>query len=405
MTMSNTSEAGIAGPLLVFGPGFREELLRRGYTPWTVAKQLGLMTHVSRWLGAGGLEASDLTAVRVEQFLTHRRESGLALYVSARGVRPLLEYLRGLGFAPTSEVAAPLTASEVLLERYSAYLLERRGLCRSSVRNYVDVARAFCSDRERNLGGLALDGLDAAAVSEFVLRETRRCSVGSAKCMVTRLRAFLRFLHLEGQLEQDLTGAVPGVASWRLASLVKALDPSDVARLLASCDRRSRLGRRDFAVVLLLSRLGLRSAEVAAMRLEDIDWRASEIMIRGKGSRHERLPLPADVGEAVAGWLRRGRPRCESVFVFTRVRAPHGGLDPTGVTAVVRRACRRAGVSEVGAHRLRHTAATEMLRAGASLSDVGQVLRHRDADTTSIYAKVDRLALAAVIAPWPGGAA
>ena len=188
---------------------------------------------------------------------------------------------------------------------------------------------------------------------------------------------------------------MPSVASWRLASLAKALDAASVARLLASCDRRTRVGRRDYAILTVLSRLGLRAGEVAALQLGDVDWRAGEVLIRGKGSRHERLPLPADVGEALAGWLARGHPRCESAFVFTRLRAPHGGLSASAVSQIVRRACQRAGLPVVGAHRLRHTAATEMLRAGGSLTEVGQVLRHRGRDVTSIYAKVDRLALAA----------
>jgi len=316
----------------------------------------------------------------------------------------LLDYLCGLGVLPAVP-AAPSTPGEVLMERYSAYLLGRRGLAASSVRNYVGVARLFLADRERVRGQLALKELNGEAVSEFVLRESRRCSVGSAKCMVTRLRALLRFLHVEGEIERDLAGAVPSVASWRLASLVRALDARSVQRLLASCDRRTRVGRRDFAILTMLSRLGLRAGEVAALRLSDVDWRAGEVLIRGKGSRQERLPLPADVGETLAGWLSRGRPRCEAVFLFTRLRAPHGGLSPGAVSQIVRRACQRAGLPVVGAHRLRHTAATEMLRAGGSLTEVGQVLRHRGRDVTSIYAKVDRLALAAVVAPWPGAGA
>jgi integrase/recombinase XerD len=270
------------------------------------------------------------------------------------------------------------------------------------VRNYVNVAREFFTDRERTHGALALAKLDAAAVIAFVLREARRSSVGSAKCTATRLRCLLRFLHVEGEISHDLTGAVPRIASWRLASLVKALDGESIRRLLGSCDPCSRAGRRDLAVLTLLSRLGLRAGEVRALRLEDVNWRAGEIMIRGKGSRQEQLPLPVDVGEALADWLRDARPRCEHQLVFTRVRAPHTGLSTTGIAGIVHAACKRAGLPKTGPHRLRHTAATEMLRAGASLSDVGQVLRHRDADTTAIYAKVDRLALAALIQPWPG---
>lgn len=403
--MGSRAPARVSGPLAGFAAGFGEHLARRAYRPGSVADQLWLLVDVSRWLAERGLGASDLTVARVEQFSAQRRASGRSRLRSVRALCPLLEYLRGLGAAPAAVRLAPVTPSDALVERYSAYLLERRGLSPSTVRNYVGVARAFLSWRETAAGALALAELDGAVVLEFVLSESQRCSVGSAKCMVTRLRALLRFLHVEGEIDRELAGVVPSVASWRLASLVKALDAASVTRLLASCDRRTRSGRRDFAVLMLLSRLGLRAGEVAGLRLADIDWRAGELVVRGKGSRQERLPLPVDVGEAVAGWLTRGRPRCECVFVFTRVRAPLDGLSPGGVSAIVQHACQRAGLPVVGAHRLRHTAATEMLRAGASLTEVGQVLRHRGRDVTSIYAKVDRLALAAVVAPWPGAAA
>jgi integrase len=363
------------------------------------------MADVSRWLAEHELGAGDLTVSVVERFLTERRAAGGARYLSSRALRPLLGYLRELGVTPLAVAAAPSTPAEVLIGRYSLYLLERRGLARSTVRNYVGVARVFLADRERVCGELTLSELDGTAVSEFVLRESRRSSVGSAKCMVTRLRALLRFLHVDGEVEQHLAGAVPSVASWRLASLVKALDTTSVQRLLASCDRRTRVGRRDFAIITLLSRLGLRAGELAALQLQDVDWRAGELLVREKGGRQERLPLPADVGEILVGWLERGRPRRDSAFVFTRVRAPHGGLSAGAVSQIVRRACQRAGLPIVCAHRLRHTAATEMLRAGGSLTEVGQVLRHRGRDVTSIYAKVDRLALAQVVMPWPGSAA
>lgn len=403
--MSNPSRVEMSGPLAAFAPGFLEDLLRQGYRPGTAAKQLQLMAHISRWLAAHGLGGGELTAVRVGQFLAQRRASGQGHLVSDRGVGPLLHYLRGVGVAPAGEATAPRTPRELLIDRYSAYLLERRGLSASTVRNYTTSANDFLADRERRHGKLALGELDAVAINAFVLREAKRLSVGSAGCTVTRLRSLLRFLYVEGEIAHDLTGAVPRVARWRLASLVKAVDGQSVARLLDSCDRRDWVGRRDLAVLTLLSRLGLRAGEVCALRLEDIDWRAGEIMVRGKGSREEQLPLPVDVGQALVGWLRGGRPRCGHPFVFTRVRAPHGGLSSTAVADIVRAACGRAGLPPMGSHRLRHTAATEMLRAGASLSDVGQVLRHRHAETTSIYAKVDRLALAALVQPWPGGAA
>jgi integrase/recombinase XerD len=270
------------------------------------------------------------------------------------------------------------------------------------VRGYCNHARAFLADRDRVCGGLALAGLDVAAINDYLLRESRRLSVYSTQAVAIALRSLLRFLHLAGLIDRDLAVAVPTVANWRLASLVKALDGATVAQLLASCDRQSQTGRRDYAIVLLLSRLGLRIGDVAALRLEDLDWRAGELAISGKGDRQARLPLPIDIGEAIVDWLRGGRPECESRFVFTRIRAPHLGLHPSSLNGVVHRACQRAGLPEVGPHRLRHTAATEMLRAGSSLREIGQVLRHCGSEVTSIYAKVDRLALVALVAPWPG---
>ena len=286
--MSNPSRVEMSGPLAAFAPGFLEDLLRQGYRPGTAAKQLQLMAHISRWLAAHGLGGGELTAVRVGQFLAQRRASGQGHLVSDRGVGPLLHYLRGVGVAPAGEATAPRTPRELLIDRYSAYLLERRGLSASTVRNYTTSANDFLADRERRHGKLALGELDAVAINAFVLREAKRLSVGSAGCTVTRLRSLLRFLYVEGEIAHDLTGAVPRVARWRLASLMKAVDGQSVARLLDRCDRRDWVGRRDLAVLTLLSRLGLRAGEVCALRLEDIDWRAGEIMVRGKGSREER---------------------------------------------------------------------------------------------------------------------
>jgi integrase/recombinase XerD len=397
-------ELGMAGPLAAFAAGFGSELVARGYRPGSSAAQLQLMADASGWLAARGLQAGDLTEALVERLMAERRASGCSRLLSSRALSPLVEYLRGLGVVPPAVAGVASTPSEELVGRYSAYLLVRRGLAPSTVRNYVGVARVFLAWREKTEGGLELDRLDVAAVSAFVLAESQRSCVGSAKCMVTRLRVLLRFLHVEGEIEYALADAVPSVAGWRLAGLVKALDARSVQRLLTSCDRRTRVGRRDFAMITLLWRLGLRAGEVAALQLQDVDWRAGELLVRGKGSRQERLPLPADVGETRGGGWERGPPPRDSVFVFTRVRAPYGGLSAGAVSQVVRRACQRAGLPIVSAHRLRHTAATEMLRAGGSLTEVGQVLRHRGRDVTSIYAKVDRLALAQVVMPWPGSA-
>ena len=217
------------------------------------------------------------------------------------------------------------------------------------------------------------------------------------------LRSLLRFLHLEGVLERSLAGAVPSVYGPRLSGLPKRLEPGQADALLASCDTSTVIGRRDLAILTVLARLGLRAAEVAALSLEDIDWRAGELVVHGKGGRSERLPLPLDVGEAIVGYLRDGRPEsAQDRAVFVRVRAPHHRLSPGGVTYVVEAAARRAGLGQIHAHRLRHTAASEMMRAGATLPEVGQVLRHRRAASPAIYAKVDREALRQIERLWPG---
>jgi integrase/recombinase XerD len=230
--------------------------------------------------------------------------------------------------------------------------------------------------------------------------------VGSAKLIVCALRSLLRWLHLTGQMPASLASAVPPVAGWRLSGMPKGLEAGELRRLLASCDRRTRAGRRDYAVMLLLSRLGLRAGEVAGLGLDDIDWRRGELTIRGKGNRAERLPLPADVGAAIAAYLRRGRPATAGGrSVFVRVHAPHRALTTGGVTMIVFDAAQRAGLGRLHAHRLRHTAATAMLHAGSPLPEVGQVLRHSSMLTTAIYAKVDRSALAVLARPWPAGPA
>jgi integrase/recombinase XerD len=310
-----------------------------------------------------------------------------------------------LGVVPPAGSREPATAAGALLDRYADYLRARRGLKPSTIRNYCNHARDFLTDRERLLGRLALEALDVAAINDYMLRESRRVSVSSTGAAAGALRSLLRFLHVEGLIDRDLAVAVPTVAKWRLASLVRAVDAPFLARLFAACDRTTPIGRRDFAIIVLLSRLGLRIGEVAALRLGDLDWRAGELQISGKGNRKERLPLPVDVGEAIVDWLRHGRPDCASRFVFVRLRAPRVGLHPASLNGVVHRACARAGLPAVTAHQLRHTAATEMLRAGSSLREVGQVLRHRGSEVTSIYAKVDRRALASLVQPWPGALA
>lgn len=401
--MSRPSRVRATGPLAPYTTGFRQELVRQGYTAHSASNQLQLMAHASRWLASSGLGVEALSPSRVEEFLAHRRAEGYTLWLSAKAMVPMLDYLRGLGAVPTPAPAVPATEAEQLEGCYRTYLVEERGLAAGTIAGYLHVARLFFSARAAG-GGLRLERLTAAEVTEFVLAECATRSVGSAKFVVCGLRSLVRYLYVAGHIDVELDAAVPTVASWRLAGVPVTFGRAEVARLLASCDRRTTFGRRDYAVLILLARLGLRAGEVATLDLGDIDWHAGELVVRGKGRRQERLPLPVDVGEAVAGWMRRGRPRCNCTEVITRVRAPHRGLSTAGVSAIVSAACRRAGLHEVNAHRLRHTAATEMLRAGAALSEVGQVLRHASVLTTAIYAKVDRDRLRTLALPWPGAA-
>jgi len=394
------SRVKVTGPLVPYVAGFRAELDSQGYRPNAMTDQLRLMAHVSRWLASKSLDLEQLTPERVEEFLVARRAAGYALWCSLKGVAPLLAYLRRLGVVPLPERTGPTTPVEQLLEVYRCYLVEERGLAASTVRSNLHVARLFLATRPQ-VPTLGLGELRAGDVVDFVREECRGRSIGSARYIVAGLRAFLRYCHLSGRTSRPLVDAVPKIASWQLAALPRALEPAAVAALLRSCDRRTSFGRRDFAALLLLSRLGLRAGEVAALRLQDVEWRKGELVVRGKGSRHERLPLPRDVGEAIAGWLRRGRPRCAAREVFTRLRAPHRRLSPAGVSGIVYAAYRRAGMPEVSAHRLRHSAATEMLRAGAGLAEIAQVLRHRSVATTAIYAKLDRSALQGLAKPWP----
>ncbi len=285
-----------------------------------------------------------------------------------------------------------------LLAEFRTWLDRERGLSPVSVGCYSKQAKYFLAA----VGGPgAVSGLDAGKVTAFTVEHSRDRNGWSAKAMVTSLRAFLRFAHATGRTAVPLAGAVPAVASWRLAALPRGLSQAEIGRLLAGCDRQTAAGLRDYAVLSLLARLGLRGAEAAGLRLDDIDWRAGEIAVTGKGSRTERLPLPAPAGEALAAWLTDGRPRCGPRAVFVTVRRPYRQLTPEAVRAVMGRACDRAGLERRGSHRFRHALATEMLRAGASLPEVGQVLRHRNMLSTSIYAKVDHDALRPLARPWP----
>ncbi len=291
-------------------------------------------------------------------------------------------------------------ARDQLAEAFRGYLARERGLAQGTVDNYSHNAALFLARLPDPLDD-ALREMAAGRVLE-VIGELIRPGGPSARSLSVPLRSLLRFLHVTGRIPRPLAGAVPTEPRWRLASLPARIDGSAVSALLAACDRGSERGQRDYAVLVLLSRLGLRAAEAAGLTLDDADWRGGTLLIHGKGGRADRLPLPSDAGEAMACYLR-ARPRdLPGQAVFWTVRTLRQPLSRQGVADVVRRACAAAGMEPAGPHRLRHALAGELLAAGAALGEVAQMLRHQDLRTTAIYAKVDRTALAQLARPWPG---
>lgn len=393
----------MAGSLAPYAAGYREHLARQGYRS-TTTKHLCLMAQISRWLTSRGLDTDSLTLAGLEEFSSWREDSGYVTSLSIHSAALLCDYLVGVGvITRVGVVVAERPFDEVVL-RYRRYLNDERGLSASSVAQYVKASGHFLQWLYLH-GDVELRNLNADILNQFIFATSQRVKTTTAGRTIATLRSLLWFFYLEGITPTALAPAVLSVAPWRQSELPKALDAKHVVRLLKSCDRRTASGRRDFAILMLLSRLGLRAREVAGLQLNDIDWRQGELVVRGKGHREDRLPLPRDVGEALVTWLERGRPRCACRSVFVRACVPFREISASGVSAIVRRACGRIGLSPVGAHCLRHTTATRILQAGGSLAEVAQVLRHRSQQTTAHYAKVDRLALVAVVRSWPGGGA
>ena len=383
--MSVLYRVRMTGPLAPHATGLAGELARLGFTEMSARAQLGLAAHLSRWLAAAGLGTMALTVPVAEEYLAARRAAGYSADLTPKALAPLLGYLRELGVAPEAEIAGPTTQAEALLERYRRYLLAERGLRGKVARGYVDSVRPFVAGHAA-AGGADLRWLTAGDVTAFLTGESRRLAPKTAQRLATGAR---------GGREGRSAGARRG--------LPRPLEPAQVRALLASCDPGTAGGRRDLAMMTLMSRMGLRAGEVAGLRLDDIDWRRGEITIAGKGNRRDQLPLPADAGEVVADWLRHGRPSTAlDRSVFIRVKAPHRGLTAGGVTMAVFAAGQRAGLGTIHAHRLRHSAATAMLAEGGSLAEIGQVLRHRRPATTAAYTKVSIEALRALARPWPG---
>ncbi len=388
--MADPFKVRVSGPLSSQAHGLATELIRAGYSPRTARDQVYVLAQLSRWLTEERLSAAELTPVVMERFLLARRTAGHRRWCTARSLTPMLMFLRGVRVIPAAgQEAVPESAVATLVLAYRRYLVMERRLAAASVMSRVEIARRFLSSLDGH--GLQLDRLAPGDVTGFVLDQSRRYRPGSMRVLTVALRCLLRFLFLTGAVDRDLSAAVPGIA-YRHGGLPKGVDSATVVALLNSCDRSTAVGVRDYAILILLVRLGLRAGEVAALRLADVDWRAGELVIRGKGNRIDRLPLPADVGTVLVDYLRNGRRRSPCRALFVRACGPDAVMTPRSVTMVARTASARAGIPVVGAHRLRHTAATGMLRSGASLPEIAQALRHRSEASTAIYATVDRAA-------------
>lgn len=404
MNTTSTHRNGPFGPLLPYVNTYRDQSRQQGFASGYIAEQICVLKLLGLWLHRTNRKLTQLNEQTCELFVRRALRRGYPRNAAKSTLRRLLQMLRRDGVIPVAKPLRP-TPSGRLVCAYERFLLEERKLAAQTVVTHQRFASRFMAERF-GPGPVALSKLQAQDVTSFVQRHAHRHGPAYASCLVTALRSFLRYLHYRGLVTAALTLAVPKVARWSLANVPKHLPAAQVRQLLRSCDMTTKLGRRDYSILLLLARLGLRAGEVRRLELADIDWENARISVCGKNGRWAQLPLPADVAKAIARYLLKDRPRCVCRRVFLRDYAPTSGFrDANAVSSIVKRALARAGVvsARKGAHLLRHSLATEMLRKGASLGDIGEVLRHRSPDTTAIYAKVDLKSLRALALPWPGG--
>jgi site-specific recombinase XerD len=396
-----------SGPLSPFVGRYVALVRKQGYKPTSIRYQLLLIAALNRWLERTRRRAEVVDERIIGRFLRQRLRQGR----THQGERSILH--RFCSLLPMARCAAkcgPPVCSERtarIVEPYRQYLLQERGLAVHTAYAYTRWADQFLLSRFRKqpVRVRALTGRD---LTDFVQRSAPRCGRAGGIHLVAALRSFCRFLHYSGHTDVNLEAGVPPVAHWALADVPNHLSAEEVEKVLAACDRDTALGRRDYAILLLLARLGLRGGEVLSMTLEDIDWDTGTITIPvTKNRRGARLPLPSDVGKAIIEYLRCDRPRCDCRRIFLRVKAPHAGLSSSPVVSTIAaKALRKAGVqsARTGAHVFRHSFATTMLGRGASLGEIGQLLRHNNPKTTAIYAKVDVETLRSIAPRWPGGA-
>jgi integrase/recombinase XerD len=389
-------------PLGVAFESLVRELSTARYARRTVRGYIWAVEHFVHWIDRQGVSIPSLDEACVDRFERHlrhcrcRRRRCSHRIEQIHCARMFLDHLRRTGLVTTAAVESE---NPVLLVAFRRWMHQQRGTCRRTLENYCLPILDFLT-----LHGEDPARFDARSLRQFVLQRRQR-GEGAARTCANALRAFFQFLSSDGRCSRDLVAAIPIIAHWHLATLPRYLQPEEVERVITACDVLSPVGRRDRAVLLLLARLGLRASDVVQLRLEDINWEEAWIQVCGKSRRQIRLPLSQEVGDALAAYLQHGRPDTEAAAVIVRADAPFQALSHNTVSVIVDRALRRAGIvrpSRGAAHLLRHSFATSLLRQGAALQDIADVLRHRSVTTTEIYAKVDVTALQQIAQPWPG---
>jgi site-specific recombinase XerD len=393
------------GPLGIHIDAYEVFLREHGYSPRSTYVHLHIISDLNHWLNHRRLKVDDVDEGTVGRYLQCRRR----FVDSYRGASSIpykfLGMLHERGIVNHKSMPGVVDSCDAAIANFKQYLAQERGLSVSIQCDYTRFARQFLRKRFGR-GSVRFSTLSAKDVTEFIRCHAHKGSPRSAQHITGSLRAFLRYLRYQGEIQTDLAACVPRVANWSHSTLPRFLQPGQVQQVLDHCDRGNALGLRNYAILLLLARLGLRACEVVAMKLDDIDWEAGHLLVRGKGGQRAQMPLPAEVGRAIAVYLRKGRPSCASRHLFIRGHAPRVGFaNSAAVSTLVQRALADAGVHSphTGAYVFRHSLATEMLRHGASLGEIGQLLRHAHPDTTQIYAKVDVRALRPLALRWPGG--
>ena len=394
-----------AGPIAPHLDSFAVALFEQGYAKATVKVKIRVVSKLSQWLQKRHLVIEDINESCINKFIRYRKKRSLLRSDDQVALRHLIAFLREEGII--LPLISEINVSDIqhTENSFAQYLQQVRGLSQPTIDNYLPTIRRFLTKRfgKRKI---IIKNLCARDISKYVLCYAHTMSPGRAKTMVNALRSFFRFLHQRGEIAIDLASAVPTVARWEFSEIPKFLQPEQVKRILASCDRSTRTGKRNYAILLLMSRLGLRAGEIIHMKLDDILWETGELIVRGKSSRDEKLPLPQDVGRAIATYLRDVRPHCSSRRLFIRMVAPLRGFSSSvNICTIVRDSLARASINTdfKGAHLFRHTLATNMLRGGASIAEIGEILRHQNPNATEIYTKVDFGSLRTIAQPWPGG--